>query len=741
MRSFSIVATMQNLFCAKGRKVKHTVVLLPVLLLASLTAGVIATPVLADVIQNTACIEDQPAYTHGTIGCTANDIQLSSPFVTVDKPCNFPGDTATLHVLFDLTSTAKSRYDISVWFSVDGDPNGDGPATGVDAQSCTVAGLPNNLPLNTDAVPAIQTNFDTDFDGDSCGDVSDSGENNDKTVNILTPQILQADLGMFDLICNDSNGDGLLDVPVIISWKNQANNDCTSSLQAVPQTSSKCSLDTSLQLAVPIPGRIIVDKVTVPSDATLFDFNLSGPALNPLPVGGFDGNEDFQLADATTPFDTSTYTGGLTAPGHYVVSETPNGGYVTDASCVSDVDGTNTDPSSIDLRTGETVTCTFTNTAVTPALSVVKQLTSNADEDATGTITENDTLTYTITATNTGNVTLNNVVVSDNLITPSGGTTPCASVAPAGTCTLIGTYQVTAGDVSNGSITNTGTADSDETDPVNDQLITPVTATPGLGVSKALTSNADEDSSGTVSLGDTLTYTITATNTGNVTLTNVDVSDNLITPTGGTTPCASVPVAGTCTLIGTHTVTQQDVDNGLIDNTGTADSDQTDPVNDQLRVPVPQTPALSTAKALTANADEDASGTVTLDDTLTYTITVTNTGNVTLHNVVVSDTGITPFTPTGGTTPCNPVAPGGTCTLIGTYVVTQNDADEGVIVNDGTGDSDETGPDSDRLITPVEAPAPPPAPEVPIPTSSWWALLLLIMAVTATGLYFRRKRA
>ena len=87
--------------------------------------------------------------------------------------------------------------------------------------------------------------------------------------------------------------------------------------------------------------------------------------------------------------------------------------------------------------------------------------------------------------------------------------------------------------------------------------------------------NADEDGSGDVSVGDTLTYTITATNTGAANLTDVVVSDPLITPTGGTTPCGLLAPGETCTLVSTYVVTAADVTAGQIDNTGTADSDQT----------------------------------------------------------------------------------------------------------------------------------------------------------------------
>ena len=121
----------------------------------------------------------------------------------------------------------------------------------------------------------------------------------------------------------------------------------------------------------------------------------------------------------------------------------------------------------------------------------------------------------------------------------TGDSTTCAGpLLPGGTCVLVATYVVTAADVTSWSIVNTGTADSDQTDPVTDGETVTV-PTPGLVVDKVLTSNADEDGSGDVSVGDTLTYTLTATNTGAANLTDVVVSDDL---TGDTTTCALLVV-------------------------------------------------------------------------------------------------------------------------------------------------------------------------------------------------------
>ena len=94
-------------------------------------------------------------------------------------------------------------------------------------------------------------------------------------------------------------------------------------------------------------------------------------------------------------------------------------------------------------------------------------------------------------------------------------------------------HVVTAGNVSAGSIDNTATADSDQTGPTADTETVEVPE-PELSVDKAVPTNADEDSSGDVSAGDTLMYTVTATNDGTASLTNVVVSDPMIMPSSMT---------------------------------------------------------------------------------------------------------------------------------------------------------------------------------------------------------------
>ncbi len=95
-------------------------------------------------------------------------------------------------------------------------------------------------------------------------------------------------------------------------------------------------------------GRIIVDKVTSPTaDLTDFYFALSG--------GPDTINQIFPLSDTTTLYDSGTLK-----PGSYSLTETPLTGWDVTASCTNGDDPT---AGNVTLDAGETITCTFTNTA------------------------------------------------------------------------------------------------------------------------------------------------------------------------------------------------------------------------------------------------------------------------------------------------------------------------------------------------------------------------------------------
>ena len=77
---------------------------------------------------------------------------------------------------------------------------------------------------------------------------------------------------------------------------------------------------------------------------------------------------------------------------------------------------------------------------------------------------------------------------------------------------------------------------------------------------------------------------------------------------------------------------------GDIDNTATADSDQTDPVTDSEAVPITQDPSLSIDKQVidVDNRGSDAAVTAA-GQVITYDLIVTNNGNTTLTGITVVD--------------------------------------------------------------------------------------------------------
>ncbi len=342
-------------------------------------------------------------------------------------------------------------------------------------------------------------------------------------------------------------------------------------------------------------------------------------------------------------------------------------------------------------------------TGGTTSMAVFKYLFNNSDPDANGHVSVGDSLGYLVQMQNTGSLPLTNVVVNDPITAPSSAT--CATVNPGKFCILNGFHTVTAADASAGGITNIGSATSTEIPtPVTFTLNTPInTATSQLTVVTYLVGNTDPDGNGQVTVGDKLTYKVRAINgSSTVPLTNVVVSDPILTPTSRT--CASVAdtsgFLGFCDLNGTYIVTATDAAVGHITNVGSATSNEIPgPIgSNTLMTPVTTIGAgMTVSKALVGNADGDHNGLVSAGDVLTYSVTATNSGSAMLLNVQVSDPLTTP-----NAILCTSVAVAGTCVLTGTYTVTAADVAHGSISNTGSATSTQVpGPISSTLNTAV----------------------------------------
>jgi hypothetical protein len=292
------------------------------------------------------------------LNCTANDVDIAKVenVTIIDDGCAFPGDTVTFTGDFYVELTAQNMYDIGLYFSVDGDPQGDGAYTG----TCSISTLPYS------PTPPF-----VDLDGlvggiqDTCGDINAANSP------IILPITLTAP-------CIDTNGDGYLNLPYAVSWRIAGQNDlCTSPLDAIPATSSKCNSDDGFSVPIPVPGQIIVDKVTDPTGSTeTFGFNLSGSYDSPddgiTPPGTV--NINFTLKDQDPPWESASLWAGT-----YAVTEgtIPYGWELDSASCVSDQRMGSINPSSIDLHPGETITCTFNNKQLLGWLKLVKTVTND----------------------------------------------------------------------------------------------------------------------------------------------------------------------------------------------------------------------------------------------------------------------------------------------------------------------------------------------------------------------------
>ncbi|MFT4279743.1 hypothetical protein [Microbacterium sp.] len=349
-----------------------------------------------------------------------------------------------------------------------------------------------------------------------------------------------------------------------------------------------------------------------------------------------------------------------------------------------------------------------------PALTLVKSATpSDADSFVVGQVID-----YSFVVTNTGNLTLTDITVDETAFSGAGALSPIspasvATLAPGDQAVFTASYEIQQADLDAGELTNSAVAAGTPPDgpPVESPPSTvEIPADPAPAVSVVKSADIEE----ITSAGQAILYRFLVTNTGNVTLSTVSVTDEDFTGTGvlsAIAPASAGPLlpGEQAVFTATYTTTQADMDGDGISNSATAtgvppSGPPVDSPPSTVEIPTDPQPALTVVKSATpSDADSFVVGQV-----IDYRFVVTNTGNVTLTDVSVAETA---FSGTGAMSAITPasvatLAPGAQAIFSASYTLTQDDVDAGQLTN--TAIAEGTPPDG----PPVESP--PSTVEVPV---------------------------
>ncbi|HHD78406.1 MAG TPA: DUF11 domain-containing protein, partial [Epsilonproteobacteria bacterium] len=363
------------------------------------------------------------------------------------------------------------------------------------------------------------------------------------------------------------------------------------------------------------------------------------------------------------------------------------------------------DPSNVPASATDSISSALTQKAAIALVKGAGVPTVSSGVDS-GVVDAGDTVSYEFNVTNTSNVALTNVTVEDMSLNMTldcgGGTNVIASMAAGSTVRCTSLYTLTQDDIDglNAPIVtnNAGTVEINNeanvtgTPPVGSGLDAPVATASALATlqvnaalsfEKTASSVVDSNGDGMDSAGDTITYTYKVENTGVTTLKDVNVSETAFSGTGAqpvpvvsSGDPTSVPQGGIVVFTGNYTLTQADIDAGIVSNTAQCAG-----------APFPVGMAAPTgigATSVTLNANPELNITKVADkttdvvagDVITYTYTVTNTGNVGIDGVSVSDVHSTGnLSAVTLTSASADLAPTEVATFEATYTVTQADVD------------------------------------------------------------------
>ncbi len=343
------------------------------------------------------------------------------------------------------------------------------------------------------------------------------------------------------------------------------------------------------------------------------------------------------ITATSTATTTATTTATPTATETETVTPTSTETATVTATPTETVTPTTTATPTVTATTTPTATATETQT-VTPTATVTETVTATTTATVTATVTETLTPSSTPTATATLTETATPTATTTATVTPTNTTTPTATVTVTLTPSSTPTQTQTATATATPSRTPTATA----------------TPAPGINITKDLSGVTFNNPNQA-----RLTYSITVVNSGLVTLTAVQVTDNLVAAFPGAVSFNVVSLTSSgltvnpgyngstninlltgvdSMLVGDiHTITLVvDVDTGGDEdnylNTATASGQPPSGPRIQATDQAPAPGFVDPAIAKAANPTDAAVGEV-----VTFTITVRNRGNIPAPNVVVTD--------------------------------------------------------------------------------------------------------
>ena len=216
---------------------------------------------------------------------------------------------------------------------------------------------------------------------------------------------------------------------------------------------------------------------------------------------------------------------------------------------------------------------------------------------------------------------------------------------------------------------------------------------------------------GTYGLGETVEFTITATNIYDDARTMTFVEQDGVEITGQAT-FENVEPGATVSTTARYTVTEADILAGGFTNTVTVsfEGGKDFEGDDDVVVDDPET-HLTVNKVTTSQPFEGNA--YTLDETITYEVTVTNDGNLTVEGVTVTDELAGAILADGESAEVGTLTPGESATLHYSYTVTEADVLAGKVMNVATATGTSSNPNDPEVPVdpgttedPVETPRP-----------------------------------